>query len=125
MKKTLSPRGVFERQILEEDVITAGLSLLAMNGASTHRVRERIPWGRTTSEPGIPDTFFWWPRPHEYSIYGTCWWEAKKPGKKATPIQRAWLDRAVSDGLVAFEADSVEALTERLLEFGIKIKGLQ
>ena len=125
MKKSLSPRQIFERSITEEDVISAGRALLEFNGASFHRVRERIPWGKTTSEPGIPDTFFSWPEPHPYAVYGTCWWEAKRPGKKATEIQKAWLDRAFHEGQVAFEADSVEAMVKALAFFGIEIKGLQ
>ena len=61
MRKEMSARQIYERSITEEDVISAIRAVLEINGARVHRVVERIPWGRKTSEPGIPDLFLWWP----------------------------------------------------------------
>lgn len=57
MKKTLSDRGVFERKVSEEDVLQEITIRLRANGARVFRVVERIPWGKTTSTPGIPDLY--------------------------------------------------------------------
>ncbi len=45
--------------------------------------------------------------------------EIKAPGKKPTPKQRAWLELAFSQGVIAFWADSVEMAEEALKRFGI------
>lgn len=58
-RSRLSERGVFERKLTEEDVILQCRAILELNGFSFHRVVERIPWGRKTSEPGFPDAVVW------------------------------------------------------------------
>lgn len=107
----------------EEGVILAITQLLQLNGAVVHRVIERIPWGRTTSEAGIPDLFGWWPaqlgiNPLHFFI------EVKRPGKKLRKAQEKWISDALRAGVVALWADSVEMMVDGFSDFGIKIKGL-
>lgn len=61
MKKKLSIRQLYERTLTENDVLGAIRQLLKLNGARVFRVIERIPWGKTQSEGGIPDLFLWFP----------------------------------------------------------------
>lgn len=142
MKKQLSPRQIFERSITEEDVFGACRQLLELNGARVHRVVERIPWGRKKSEPGIPDSFGWWPRGFVltemvtsklpgYSLSGRMlkeplpfFIEFKKPGGAHRPAQERWIAQACEDGIIAFFADSVEAMVKGFWEFRIQIKGV-
>ena len=131
-----SARGVYEVEQSEEHVIVACRNLLELNGARVFRIRERIPWGKTHSEPGIPDTFGWWPAGktprfthliYEKSIGGNAvhfYIEFKKPGKFPTSIQAVWIDRAVGDGVFAMWVDSVEMMRDKFAEYGVEIKGL-
>lgn len=107
----------------EEGVVLAITQLLRLNGARVHRVRERIPWGKTTSEAGIPDLFGWWPasnmgHPVHFFL------EVKKPGGKENPAQFVWLSEASMDGVTAFWVDSVEMMVEKFRIRGIAIRGL-
>lgn len=128
-KKILSPRQVFERSISEEDVFGACRQLLELNGARVHRVVERIPWGKKKSEPGVPDCFGWWPKGDGPTGFLPSPWayffiEFKRPGGKHRPAQIRWIEQAREDGVVAFFADSVEAMVKGFAEYGIKIKGV-
>lgn len=128
--KKLSPRQVFERSISEEDVFGACRQLLELNGARVYRITERIPWGPKgrKSEPGIPDSFGWWPgqKPNELMWKAPTHFfiEFKRPGGEHRPAQVRWIEEARADGVVAFFADSVEAMVQGFGEFGIRIKGV-
>lgn len=129
MKKTLSPRALFERSITENDVLGAIRNLLELNGARVHRIVERIPWGKTKSEGGIPDLFGWINSTHLCGdgcyVYPRGFFiEVKKPGGKLRPAQAAWIQRAQADGVVAFKAESVEEMVSQFKKYGIDIKGL-
>lgn len=126
MKKALSPRQIFERSISEEDVFGACRQLLELNGARVHRVVERIPWGKKKSEPGIPDSFGWWPN-GIISLTGSVIFfiEFKKPGGARRPAQERWIAEARADGVIAFFADSVDSMAAGFAEYGIQIRGLQ
>lgn len=142
MKKSLSPRQVFERTLTENDVLSAIRSLLELNGARVHRIVERIPWGKTTSTPGIPDLNGYWPRirqmnhgyvsfqqdghPHIRGDKSCChfWIEVKRPGGKLRPAQAIWLAQAELDGVIAFKAESVEEMVSEFKKHGIEIKGV-
>ena len=129
-KVVLSERGIYEPKISEEDVFKACRQLLELNGARLFRIVERIPWGKTTSEPGLPDSFGWFPpklinavdnfksSPVHFYI------EFKRPGGRLRPAQVEWLDRAREDGVIAFMADSVNCMVREFKKFGISIKGL-
>lgn len=141
-EKALSERGVYEIPLTEEMVIGQIRQLLELNGARVHRIVERIPWGKRTSTPGIPDIAGWFPRGARVrclnvfplsdnpgriiTIPAICsfWIEVKRPGGKHRPAQTAWIEAARQDGVIAFFADSVEAMVAGFKEFGIEIKGL-
>lgn len=116
--KKLSDRQIFERSIRESDVVGAIRNLLELNGAKIFPIIERIPWGRTVSTPGIPDLHGRFPGPTQF------WIEVKRPGGKRRPAQIEWIEDAKRDGVIAFFADSVEAMVEGFSEYGIHIKGL-
>ena len=128
ISKTGQPQGD------EEGVVLAITQFLQLNGAKVHRVVERIPWGKRTSEAGIPDLFGWWPRGHYQSklqenLYGPgplhFHIEVKKPGKKPTPVQMEWMKTAAVDGVVVLWADSVEMMVlEFRRSYGIVLRGL-
>jgi hypothetical protein len=127
MKKALSERQLFERSITEEHVFNACRALLELNGARVYRIVERIPWGRKKSEPGLPDCLGWWALEkhewHELHDGRVFFIEFKKPGGKKRPAQIRWIEQARADGVIAFFADSVEAMVKGFAEFGIKLKG--
>jgi len=128
-----SSRGVYERKISENDVLGAIRQLLELNGFRVWRIVERIPWGRTKSEPGIPDLAGYFR--HGFTCHSgkDCrplwiqipfYIEVKKPGGKLRPAQEAWLARANEDGVIAFKAESVEECVSEFKKYGIEIKGL-
>lgn len=131
MKTQLSARGIYEPKITEEHVLGAIRQLLELNGARVYRVVERIPWGKKTSTPGIPDLFGWFPGHspslHKKDVIGTpiihFFIEVKKPGGKQRLSQVIWMQEARRDGVIAFFADSVESMVKGFAEFGITIKG--
>jgi hypothetical protein len=129
VRKQLSPRGIFERSITEEDIAGAMTTLLELNGARVFPIIERIPWGRKTSTPGMPDLygyFYRLPMEHPGLVLPIHWWvEVKRPGGKRRPAQIAWIDERRRDGVIAFFADSVEAMVKGFAEYGIILKGLQ
>lgn len=127
MKKTLSPRQVFERSIRESDVVGAIRNLLEVSGARVFEIVERIPWGRRTSTPGIPDLMCWWPdqslKPIVHKGPLHFFIEVKRPGGKLRPSQVTWITQAKADGVICFMADSVEAMVTGFREYGIEIRG--
>lgn len=122
MKTRLSERQLFERSITEDDILGACRSLLELNGARVHRIVERIPWGKRTSTPGIPDLTGWFCGPHAPLHF---WIEVKKPGGRHRPAQDMWIARARADGVIAFFAESVDQMVEGFKQFGIQLKGTQ
>jgi hypothetical protein len=136
----LSERQIFERSITEDDVFGACRTLLELNGARVFRVRERIPWGPKgkKSEPGIPDGFGWFvtrarDRDGQHIEFNerldgrptTFFIEFKRPFKaQIRPAQIRWIEQARRDGVVAFFADSVDAMVKGFKEFGIHLKGV-
>lgn len=129
--KKLSPRQLYERTLTENDVLGAIRSILELNGAHVDRIVERIPWGKTTSTPGIPDLVAWWRRSYSFSagVMRCCptvaFIEVKRPGGKLRPAQAAWLEAAQRDGVIAFKAESVEEMVAEFKKHGIQIRGLQ
>ena len=125
--KRLSERQLYERTLTEEDVLGACRALLELNGARVFRIIERIPWGRKTSEKGLPDIFgYWMPGPQNGCDYPKVFFiEVKRPGGKHRPAQTAWIENARRDGVIAFFADSVMTLADEFKKHGIDIKGLR
>lgn len=132
MKTKLSDRQIYERSLTENDVLGQIRQLLELNGARVFRVIERIPWGKTKSEGGIPDLFGWFTLPKYAYVMSTgllrpthFFIEVKRKGGKFRPAQARWLEQAQADGVIAFKADSVEEMVAEFKRFGIEIKGLQ
>ena len=127
-KKTLSPRGIFERAISEEDVILSIRQYLTLRGARVFRITERIPkrnWkgmivGRV-SERGNPDLYAWFPKlartpePLHFFI------EVKRPGGKHSPSQEQWIKNANDDGVIAFFAESIDDVIREFGKRGISL----
>lgn len=130
MKLTKSPRGIFERQITEADVQSQIIAILELNGAHVDVIVERIPWGRKTSTPGLPDLVGWWPRAHSFSsgVMRCCptvfFIEVKRPGGKLRPAQERWLAAARTDGIIAFKAESIDEMVSEFKKYGVEVKGL-
>ena len=119
----------YEPALSEEDVLGQIRCLLEANGARVFRVVERIPWGRTRSDGGIPDLFGWWPEDcldcMEHNNRAIHFFiEVKKPGGKLRPAQVAWIEAAQRDGVIAFKAESVEEMVSEFRKYGIEVKGL-
>lgn len=128
--KQLSARQVYERSITEEDVFGACRQLLELKGAVVHRVVERIPWGPKgrTSDPGIPDLFGWFPSSRQWPGFPATggrplhfFIEIKKPGGRQRIAQINWIEDARRQGVVAFFADSVDAMIRGFQWFGIDL----
>lgn len=134
MKITKSARGIYERGITEEDIVGQIRTYLEMNGARVNRIVERIPYGRRTSEPGIPDLIGWgnWNRlfvdGKEIVGFGNFFptvffIEVKRPGGKHRPAQEAWIARAREDGILAFFAESLDDVKREFEMVGITLRG--
>lgn len=125
MKNVKSERGIFEARITEEMVIKEIVARLAYAGARAHRIVERIPWGRTTSTPGLPDLwcyFYRLPVAHPGLILPIQFWiETKRPGGKRRPSQIAWIEAAQRDGVIAFFAESWADVHRELAARGIEV----
>lgn len=127
MKKTFSPRAVFERSITEEDVLGSCRTLLELNGARVFRAIERVPkcyrcgcW-LGSSERGTPDISGYFYRPTLVPF----WLEMKRPKGKHRPAQIARIEQIREDKGIAFFCDSVEAMVAGFKEYGITIRGLE
>lgn len=131
MKKQLSERGVFERKVSENDVLEEIMIRLSANGARVNRIVERIPWGRTTSTPGIPDLVFWFRPgtmiecppgiiPVRPPVFGFI--EVKKPGGLRRPAQLRWILEAQNDGVIAFFAESWADCVSEFKKHGVVLK---
>ena len=114
----------------ENDVLGAIRQLLEANGARVFRVVERIPWGKTKSEAGIPDLFGWLPKGLTCVAFDASYHpahffiEVKRPGGKLRPAQAAWIERAKTDNVIAFKAESLEEMIAEFAKVGIKVNGL-
>ena len=134
MKKSLSPRQIFERSITEEDVFGAIRNFLELHRARVNRITERIPYSRfgRKSEPGIPDLDCWFPKGCP-TLKDSIWWpialaaaihfkiEVKKPGGNRRPRQIEWIRAAQDDGVIAFFAESVEDVIREFKNRGINL----
>lgn len=120
--------GIFEAKITEEHVIRDIRQCLGLNGAVTHRVNERIPWGKRMSEPGIPDLFGWLGTSTGESngktlIFNSFFFiEVKRPGGRRRPAQIAWIEAAQRDGVIAFFAESREQMVAEFAARGLVLK---
>lgn len=120
----LSDRQIWERSIKEEDVLGAIRQMLEVNGAKVFRVIERIPWGKTASEGGIPDLFGWFPKPTkehpglQFPLHFFI--EVKRPGGRLRPKQAAFIDLAMLDRVIAFKAESWKECLEEFHGRGIR-----
>lgn len=131
--KKLSDRQLYERTLTEEDVVGQIRSFLELNGARVHRIVERIPWGRKTSTPGIPDIIGWMPRGRSTGneinpFLGSAksfYIEVKRPGGKRRPAQTTWISDAVNDGVLAFFAESVDDVVNAFASHGIYLRGIK
>lgn len=137
----LSARGVYERNLNEEDVVKAIMQELTLKGLKVFRHKERIPaqeirdgsgriigkqWRGSKSTPGIPDLFGWVPssrtnRPG--NIFPIPFFiEVKKPGKNHhRPAQIQFIEAARADTVIAFFAESWEDVLKGFAEFGINL----
>lgn len=121
-EKKLSSRGIYERSVSEEDIVKQIVSYLALNRIRVDRIVERIPWGRKTSTPGIPDLMCRIPKGWNGRPEATVFFiEVKKPGGKLRPAQEAWLREADEDGVLAFMAMSSLGVCEVLRSYGIDV----
>lgn len=112
----------------EEDImkqITDGLSL---HGIEHFRVAERIPgMSKRLSTPGIPDLVGWVSSSQSDGL--TClddhalplFIEVKRPGGKRRPAQETFIQRAKSDGCIAFFAQGWEDVAANLGAHGVKV----
>ena len=125
MKKTLSPRGIFERSITEDDILGQCRAILELHRARVFRAIERVPkcyrcgcW-LGSSERGTPDL-------SGYFIESGIpfWVEMKRPKGKKRVLQIERIEMMRSDGRVAFFADGIESMVAGFKEFGIEIRGL-
>lgn len=118
--------GIWQSKITEEHVIADIVQCLSLNGASVHRIVERIPWGKRTSTPGMPDLAGWFTVPtleHPGLVFPLHFWiEAKKPGGKHRPAQIAWIEAAQRDHVIAFFADSREQMVSEFKSRGIVLR---
>lgn len=122
-------------KMTEEDVLGQIRQLLECNGARVYRIIERIPWGKTKSEGGIPDLDCWFPKGspllrdsvwREISMQTAVHFkiEVKRPGGRLRPKQTTYIAQANDDGVIAFKAESVEGMVAGFKKYGIEIKGL-
>lgn len=126
-----SAKKLYEASLTEEHVIRAIVQGLSVNRAKVHRIVERIPWGKKTSTPGIPDLVGWWPNKHEatrpewYTVEAgrVFFIEVKKPGGQRRPAQIAWIEEAKRDGMIAFFAESWNDVVAEFARHGIKLAG--
>lgn len=100
----------------------------------SERIPKRDKYGRIrgrVSQRGMPDLFGWFPRrfvsegPNRILVRPIHFFiEAKRPKGVHRFSQTVWIDEAVNDGVVAFFADSLEAMIAGFKRFGIEIKGI-
>jgi hypothetical protein len=117
-RRVKSSRGIYERAVLEEDIVGSIRAFLEAHGAFVIRVVERVPrcyrcgcW-LGASEGGIPDLAGWFrpnsaanpsDRPVHFFI------EVKRPTKsRRRPKQEAFIERATGDNVIAFFASKLE-----------------
>lgn len=125
MKKSLSPRGVYERSISEEDVLGTCRTLLELYGARVFRAVERVPkcyrcgqW-LGSSERGTPDISGYFTRkPHAGVPF---WIEMKRPKAAHRPAQEARIAMIQSDGMIAFFAHSLDSMIREFKDHGIDL----
>jgi hypothetical protein len=115
--RRLSDRQLYERSIRESDVVGEITNMLEVNGARVWPIIERIPWGRKTSTPGLPDLTGWFVLPtrqHPGLLFPLHFWiEVKRPGGKLRPSQERWIKDAQDDHVIAFKAASwLDCLSE-------------
>jgi hypothetical protein len=129
-------------KITEEMIVKEIMAMLSYNRAKVFRIRERIPWGRTTSTPGIPDLFGWWSTKHHEPTHiqlAKCgedciglttidgcipfFIEVKRPGGSRRPAQIAWIKEAQEDGVIAFFAEGWADVVREMAGYGIALKG--
>ena len=122
MKTQLSPRQIWERSISEEDVLGAIRNFLELHRARVSRIVERIPYGRRTSEPGIPDIYGYFHQTVDgIHVNEHFWIEVKRPGGKRRSAQEAWIRQAQEDGVIAFFAESVDDVIREFKSRGINL----
>lgn len=130
IKVALSARGIYERVVLEEDVISAIRQMLEINGARVYRAIERVPkcyrcgcW-MGASEPGTPDLSGFFPIKGQHPI--PFYFEVKRPkknAKRAAQISR--IEQIKADGgcaaIVESWAQTLSALDDHLIP--VKVRG--
>src|SRR5512139_2740399 len=133
MTPSKSERNLYERKMTEEDILGVIVQMLELNGARVFRIVERIPWGRKTSTPGIPDLMGWFTGPRAvltgddgkpidepFSFYSRHFFiEVKRPGGPRRPAQVAWIEQAQRDGVIAFFAEGWPDVVTELGKYGI------
>jgi hypothetical protein len=122
-------RKVYERKILEEDVVKEIMQRLGYAQIKVFRHRERIPivngkfkrFAGGSSTPGIPDLFGWIKRSMTYGI--PFYIEVKRPGdNRHRPAQTKFIEEAKADGVIAFFAESYLDVQKGFMEAGIELK---
>lgn len=107
-------RKLYQPKITEEHVLREIVQRLAFNKIKTWRIVERIPWGKTTSTPGLPDLYC---RRGNFHF----WIEVKKPGGKLRPAQETFIREAEADMTCAFKAERWEDVVEGLAKWGFSV----
>lgn len=131
MIRRKSERGVYERAILEEDVLGQIRSFLEAHGAVVLRIVERVPkcyrcgcW-LGASEGGIPDLIGWFPprsvaNPSHLPAHFMI--EVKRTKKSnRREKQKALIERGINDGCIMFFASSLVEARTLLTVCGLKL----
>jgi len=130
IKVALSKRGVYERVVIEDDVLGEIRQMLELNGARVFRAIERVPkcyrcgnW-MGISEPGTPDLSGYFYRDHVTPV--PFWFEVKRPKKnekraaQIARIEQMKADRCCA-AIVESWAQVLEALDDHLIP--AKVRG--
>jgi hypothetical protein len=104
----------------EEEILGQIVQMLEVNSVHVDRIVERIPWGRRTSTPGIPDLLC---RFRTYDRGTVVFFiEVKRPGAHRRPAQVDWIRQANEDGVIAFFAEGWPDVVSELSSHGITIR---
>jgi len=136
---------IYERAIIEEDVVKEIITRLTFAKIRVYRERENLPTGYRMSDPGHPDLYGRIPAKYfgnmvttEDNIQRFAWAlpfhiEVKRPGEMAKyrsgklpqkrilaiDRQKDFINDAVADGCIAFFAESWEDVVAEFKKYGI------
>jgi len=132
IKVALSSRGIYERVVLEEDVLSEIRQMLELNGATVFRAIERIPkcyrcglW-LGASEAGTTDISGYFRlkmAPPQLRLIVPFWLEIKRPKHNhKRPAQIARIEQLKADGCIAAIVESWAQVVQLLEDHFIPLK---